>query len=173
MSTTKPKIYQIMKKNDIKIQKIVLNKKSSYEYRIEKKIEAGIVLYGWETKSIRKKKVDITRSYVEIKDKEAYISEMNISSEKSFSVNKDLNHLEKNKRSRKLLLKKNEIYFLSSLINRKGYTAVAISLYWKNNICKIEIGIGKGKKQYDKRIKIKENEWKIRKMRTLKNKFLC
>ncbi|ARC53304.1 SsrA-binding protein SmpB [Candidatus Riesia pediculischaeffi] len=155
-----------MIRKDKKIQMIAFNKKSFYNYSIQEIIEAGIILYGWEVRSIRQKKVDITNSYITIKDKEVYVLEMNITPEKTVTT---LKKSSDKKRPKKLLLKKNEILSISSYINQERCAVVVVSLYWKKNICKIKIGIGKGKNKYDKRAKIKENEWRINKIRTLKN----
>ena len=113
---------------------------------IEDKIEAGIVLYGTEIKSIRNNKVNLKDSYAYIKNGEAFISGMHISPYEHGNIfNKDP------LRDRKLLLNKKEINKLFGLVQQKGYSLVPISLYFKGNIVKLDLGIGKGKKLYDKR----------------------
>ncbi len=143
-----------MKKN------IAKNPVARHNYIITDTLEAGIVLTGTEIKSIRNGKVNLKDSYAGIKNGEAYIYSMHISPYEQGNIfNKDP------LRDRKLLLNKREIFRLSGLINQKGYTLVPISLYFKNNIVKLELGIGKGKKLYDKRedLKKKDSEMYIKK----------
>ena len=131
-----------------------------FNYIITDTLEAGIVLTGTEIKSIRNGKVNLKDSYAGIKNGEAYIYSMHISPYEQGNIfNKDP------LRDKKLLLNKREIFRLSGLINQKGYTLVPISLYLKNNIVKLELGIGKGKKLYDKRedLKKKDSEMYIKK----------
>lgn len=125
---------------------IAKNPVAHHNYIIEDTIEAGIVLTGTEIKSIRSRKVNLKDSYATIKNGEAYIYGMHISPyEKGNIFNKDP------LRNRKLLLNKREIAKLFGLIQQKGYSLIPISLYFKNSYVKIELGIGKGKKLYDKR----------------------
>ncbi len=142
------------------IKNIAKNPVARHNYIITDTIEAGIVLTGTEIKSIRNGKVNLKDSYAGIKNGEAYIYSMHISPYEQGNIfNKDP------LRDRKLLLNKREILRLSGLINQKGYTLVPISLYFKNNIVKLELGIGKGKKLYDKRedLKKKDSEMYIKK----------
>ena len=142
------------------IKNIAKNPVARHNYIITDTLEAGIVLTGTEIKSIRNGKVNLKDSYAGIKNGEAYIYSMHISPYEQGNIF--------NKyplRDRKLLLNKREILRLSGLINQKGYTLVPISLYFKNNIVKLELGIGKGKKLYDKRedLKKKDSEMYIKK----------
>ena len=142
------------------IKNIAKNPVARHNYIITDTLEAGIVLTGTEIKSIRNGKVNLKDSYAGIKNGEAYIYSMHISPYAKGNIfNKDP------LRDRKLLLNKREIFRLSGLINQKGYTLVPISLYFKNNIVKLELGIGKGKKLYDKRedLKKKDSEMYIKK----------
>lgn len=142
------------------IKNIAKNPVARHNYIITDTLEAGIVLTGTEIKSIRNGKVNLKDSYAWIKNGEAYIYSMHISPYEQGNIfNKDP------LRDRKLLLNKREIFRLSGLINQKGYTLVPISLYFKNNIVKLELGIGKGKKLYDKRedLKKKDSEMYIKK----------
>lgn len=142
------------------IKNIAKNPVARHNYIITDTLEAGIVLTGTEIKSIRNGKVNLKDSYAGIKNGEAYIYSMHISPYEQGNIfNKD------SLRDRKLLLNKREILRLSGLINQKGYTLVPISLYFKNNIVKLELGIGKGKKLYDKRedLKKKDSEMYIKK----------
>ena len=139
---------------------IATNPTARHNYTIEDTLEAGIVLTGTEIKSIRNGKVNLKDSYANIKNGEMFIYGMHISPYEQGNIfNKDP------LRDRKLLLNKREILRLSGLINQKGYTLVPISLYFKNNIVKLELGIGKGKKLYDKRedLKKKDSEMYIKK----------
>ena len=142
------------------IKNIAKNPVARHNYIITDTLEAGIVLTGTEIKSIRNGKVNLKDSYAGIKNGEAYIYSMHISPYEQGNIfNKDP------LRDKKLLLNKREIFRLSGLINQKGYTLVPISLYLKNNIVKLELGIGKGKKLYDKRadLKKKDSEMYIKK----------
>lgn len=142
------------------------NPNALHNYTIEDKLEAGIVLTGTEIKSIRNGKVNLKDSYASIKNGEAYIYNLHISPYEQGNIfNKDP------LRDRKLLLNKNEIAKLFGLIKQKGYSLVPISMYFKSNFVKIEIGIGKGKKLYDKREDIAKKEAERRIQQNLKNNF--
>ena len=125
---------------------IAKNPVARHNYTIEDTLEAGIVLFGTEIKSIRAGKVNLKDSYAVIKNGEVFILGMHISPyEKGNIFNKDP------MRSRKLLLNKSEINKLIGKTKQKGYSLIPISLYFKGNFIKLELGIGKGKKLYDKR----------------------
>lgn len=125
---------------------IAKNPVAKHNYSIEETIECGIVLSGTEIKSIRQGKVNLKESYAGIKNNEVYIYSMHISPYEHGNIfNKDP------LRDRKLLLTKKEINKLIGKIQAKGYTLVPISLYFKGSIVKLELGVGKGKKLYDKR----------------------
>ena len=125
---------------------IAKNPNAKHNYTIEDTIEAGIVLTGTEIKSIRNGKVNLKDSYAHINHNEIYIYNLHISPYEHGNIfNKDP------LRPRKLLLNKREIYKIIGLIKQKSYTLVPISLYYKNNFVKVELGIAKGKKIYDKR----------------------
>ena len=145
---------------------IAKNPVAYHNYFIEDTLEAGIVLTGTEIKSIRAGKVNLKDSYASIKNGEAYIYGMHISPYEHGNIfNKDPI------RDRKLLLNKREINKLHEMIKQKGYSLIPISIYFKNSYVKVELGIGKGKKLYDKREDIakKEAERKIdRAMKTNK-----
>ena len=144
------------------MEKIIAKNPVAYHnYTINDKLEAGIVLSGTEIKSIRLGKVNLKDSYVNIKNGEAYIYSMHISPYEHGNIfNKDP------LRTRKLLLTKREINKLIGYINQKGMSLVPIQLYFKNNFVKLELGIGKGKKLYDKREDIakKDAERKIQRI---------
>ncbi len=125
---------------------IAKNPTAYHNYNIENKLEAGIVLYGTEIKSIRNGKSNLKDSYANIKNGEVFVYGMHISPYEHGNIfNKDP------LRSRKLLLNKKEINKLIGLINQKGYSLIPLNMYFKGNLVKLELGIGKGKKLYDKR----------------------
>lgn len=132
---------------------IAKNPVAHHNYSIESTLEAGIVLSGTEIKSIRQGKVNLKDSYASIKNGEAFIYGMHISPYEQGNIfNKDP------LRDRKLLLNKREINRLIGLIKQKGYSLIPISLYFKNRFVKVELGIGKGKKLYDKREDLAKKE---------------
>lgn len=131
----------------------IVNKKAYFNYFIDSELEAGIVLKGTEIKSVRKGSINLTDSYVRIKNNEAYIINMFID---KYDEGNIFNH--EPTRERKLLLHKKEIKRLLELTSRDGYTLVPVKLYIKNDKAKISIGIAKGKKLYDKRETIKKRD---------------
>lgn len=131
----------------------IKNKKAYFNYFIDKEIEAGIVLVGTEIKSVRANKVNLTDSYVRIKNNEAYIINMFI---EKYDKGNIFNHDET--RERKLLLHKREIKKIYEQIKKEGYTLVPLKVYMKNNKAKVLIGLAKGKKVYDKRETIKKRD---------------
>lgn len=136
---------------------IATNPTARHNYTIEDTLEAGIVLTGTEIKSIRNGKVNLKDSYANIKNGEAFIYGMHISPYEHGNIyNKDP------LRTRKLLLTKREINKLTGLIKQKGVSLVPISLYFSGNFLKIELGIGKGKKIYDKRADIAKKDAELR-----------
>lgn len=144
---------------------IALNKRARHEYFIEEEIEAGLSLQGWEVKSLRAGKANISDSYVLLKGGEAWLFGATIT-----PLNVASSHVVCDPtRTRKLLLTQKELSSLFGQINREGYTVVALSLYWKNAWAKIKIGVAKGKKQFDKRADVKDREWQVNKARIMKN----
>ena len=143
---------------------IAKNPTAYHNYSIENKVEAGIVLSGTEIKSVRVGKVNLKDSYAQIKNGECFIYGMHISPYEQGNIyNKDP------LRARKLLLNKSEINRLFGLIKQKGYSLIPITLYFKGNIVKLELGIGKGKKLYDKREDIAKKDAELRIQKALKN----
>lgn len=143
------------------------NKKAHFEYFISETYEAGIVLQGWEIKPLLKKKVNLEVSYVIVKNGEIFLLNAQITPNTTTdSLNKpDIS------RTRKLLLHKKEIMRLIGQVEQKGYTLIATKMYTKNGKFKVEIGLAKGKKNYDKRQTIKDRDWNIEQERLIKNKF--
>ena len=135
---------------------IVDNKKAFFDYFIEERYEAGIVLAGWEVKAIRAGRAQIKEGYVILKQGELYLIGAHISAlpEASTHVNPDP------VRTRKLLLNADEIKKLVGKIEQRGYTLVPLNLHYKGGFVKLEIGLAKGKKQHDKRDVEKEKDWK-------------
>ena len=145
------------------IKQISKNPTAYHNYNIEEKIEAGIVLSGTEIKSIRQGKVNLKDTYAIIKNGEVFIVGMHISPYEQGNIfNKDP------LRDRKLLLNKREIAKLIGLIKQKGYSLIPISLYFKGDLVKVELGVGKGKKLYDKRQDIAQNDAERRMKKALR-----
>lgn len=132
---------------------LIKNKKARHEYFIEEVFEAGIALAGSEVKSIRGGKANITDAFVRIQNGEAFIHGMHISPYEKGSV-----YNAEPTRSRKLLLHKKEIIKLHSVVTQKGLTLVPLAVYLKKGLVKIEIGVARGKKLYDKRRSIAERD---------------
>ena len=144
---------------------IVLNKKASHEYQFLEEFEAGIVLEGWEVKSLRAGKVNITESYVFLKDNEIFLSGMHITPLNTASTHINPDPI----RVRKLLMNRQEISQLIGAVDRKGLTLIARSMYWKNGKVKLKVILARGKKLHDKRAAEKEKDWNRDKQRLLKN----
>lgn len=142
------------------------NKKASYDYEILEKFEAGIVLKGSEVKSLRSHKVSLVDSYAGLsKNCEVFVYQMHIP---EYALANNMNH--EPKRSRKLLLRKKQILKLIGLLKKGGYSLVPISIYFnEKGLVKLSIGLGRGKKNIDKRETIKQREWNREKSRILKN----
>lgn len=143
---------------------VAVNRKARHDYFIEERIEAGLVLEGWEVKSLRDGRLQLSESYVLLKNGAAWLIGAHISPLVSASthINPDPT------RSRKLLLNRREINRLIGSVERQGYTVVPLSLYWKRGRAKLEIALVQGKKQHDKRAVVKTREWEREKARTLK-----
>lgn len=144
---------------------IALNKRARFDYFIEERFEAGLVLEGWEVKSLRASKAQITESYVLIKSGEAWLLGAHIT-----PLNTASTHIHPDPaRTRKLLLNRAELDRLTGAVERKGYTLVPLSLHWKHGRAKLEIGLAKGKKLHDKRATEKARDWQRQKQRLLRH----
>ena len=143
---------------------IALNRKARHNYTLEQRFEAGLVLEGWEVKSIRAGKGQISESHVIIRRGEAWLVNAIISPLLSASTHVKAN----DSRSRKLLMHRREIDVLLGNIERKGYTIVPTAMYWKHNKVKVELALAKGKKDYDKRADAKDRDWERDKQRLFK-----
>lgn len=144
---------------------IAQNKKARFEFQIEEDFEAGLALEGWEVKSLREGKVQLTESYAVIKDGEAYLFGAHIIPLISAST-----HISPDPtRTRKLLLNRHELDKMIGAVERKGYTLIPLNLHWKNGRVKLQLGLGKGKKKHDKRATEKDRDWQRQKERLLKH----
>ncbi|MHB1201533.1 MAG: SsrA-binding protein SmpB [Acidithiobacillus sp.] len=143
---------------------IALNREAKHEYFIEERFEAGMVLQGWEVKSLRAGRLNLKDSYVLVKGGELWLLGAHISPLPTASthINPDPT------RTRKLLMHKEEINRLIGSVERKGFTVVPLAMYWKHGRAKVEIALVKGKQEHDKRATLKEREWQRDKARILK-----
>ena len=146
---------------------IATNKQANRLYDIEERLEAGIELKGTEVKSIRQGRINLKDGYARVKNGELYLCNVHISEYKNGSFT---NH--NPKRDRKLLVHKREIKRLMGKQQERGYTIVPLKLYFKGKWAKVELGIGKGKKKYDRREDIKKREHQIAIERELKKRKL-
>ena len=144
---------------------IAVNRIARHDYFIEDEIEVGIVLEGWEVKSLRAGNLQLRESYVFVKDGEIWLIGAHISPLSSASTHVKANPT----RTRKLLAHRREIDRLVGLVDRKGYTLVALSAYWSRGRAKLKLGIARGKKAHDKRASIKDRDWKRDQARMLKS----
>lgn len=145
---------------------IVRNKKALNDYFIEDTFEAGLVLEGWEVKSLREGKGQLTDSYVIVKDGEAFLLGCHITPLNSASTHV----IADPDRTKKLLLHRKELARLFSSVQQKGYTCIATTIYWKEHLIKCKIALAKGKKDHDKRGAEKDREWQIEKQRIVRHK---
>jgi SsrA-binding protein len=143
---------------------IALNKRARHEYFIEERIECGIVLEGWEVKSLRAGRAQLGESYVILKGREAWLLGAHFSPLASASTHVHPDPV----RTRKLLLHKEQLARLVGAVERRGYTLIPTALYWKAGKVKTEIGLAKGKKQHDKRAAAKDRDWQREKARALR-----
>lgn len=143
---------------------IAENRRARFDYFIEERYEAGIVLEGWEVKALRAGKAQITESHVFVRDGEVFWIGAHINPLKTTSTHVIADPT----RTRKLLLNHSEITHLIGAVERKGYTIVPLELYWQRGKAKIRIGLAKGKKQHDKRETEKERDWSRDKARLLR-----
>jgi SsrA-binding protein len=144
---------------------IAVNRKARHDYFIEDTFEAGLVLEGWEVKSLRAGNVQLPESYVYIREGEAWLFGAHFS-----PLNTASSHVKADPtRRRKLLLHRQELDRLIGAVERKGYALVPLDLHWHKGRAKLNIGMAKGKKQHDKRAADKDRDWKRQKERILKN----
>ncbi|MDB5861312.1 MAG: SsrA-binding protein [Ramlibacter sp.] len=146
--------------------RIADNKKAAYHYFFEERYEAGIVLEGWEVKALREGKVQLTDGYVVIRDGELFLIGCQINALQTASTHVRPDAM----RTKKLLMKKEEIKRLVGKVEQKGYTLVALQLYWKGGRAKAEVALAKGKAEHDKRSTIKDREGKREVERAMKER---
>ncbi len=166
-SAQAPKLPAKAKKPATPVQtRIADNKKAAYNYFFEERFEAGLVLEGWEVKSLREGKVQLTDGYVVIREGEMFIIGLQINPLGTAST-----HISPDKtRTKKLLLHKEEIKRLTGKVEQKGYTLVPINLHWKAGKVKCEVALAKGKAEHDKRDTIKDREGKREVDRAMKSR---
>jgi SsrA-binding protein len=140
---------------------IAQNKRAYHDYFIQEKFEAGLVLTGWEVKSLRSGNAQLVDSYIFLKDGEAWLIGAHIEPLKNASTHV----IAEPTRYRKLLLSQKELSKLFMATQQKGFTCVALSLYWKKHLIKCQIGLAKGKKDHDKRASEKDRDWQRQKQR--------
>ncbi len=146
--------------------RIADNKKAAYNYFFEERFEAGLVLEGWEVKSLREGKVQLTDGYVVIREGELFLIGLQIS-----PLNTASTHISPDKvRTKKLLMHKEQIRRLVSKVDQKGFTLVPLNLHWKDGKVKCDIGLAKGKGEHDKRDTIKDREGKREVERAMKSR---
>src|SRR5579864_2661502 len=143
---------------------IAENRRARYDYFIEERIEAGLALEGWEVKSMRAGKAQLSEAYVYLRNAEAFLIGAHMSPLRTTSTHKIADPV----RTRKLLLHRSQIDHLVGAVERRGYTIVPLELYWKNGRTKLQIGLAKGKKQHDKRATEKERDWQRDKARLMR-----
>ena len=144
---------------------IALNKRAKFDYELTERFEAGLVLEGWEVKAIRQGNVQLTESYVLLRDGEAWLFGANIMPLTSASTHVVADP----QRTRKLLLHGKELARIYAGTQQKGLTCVALAMYWKGNKVKCEIALGRGKKSHDKRSTQRDRDWDRQKERLMKH----
>ncbi len=144
---------------------IALNRQATHEYFIEEQFEAGLVLEGWEVKSLREGRVQLKESFIQIKNGEAWLHGAHISPLLSASTHVVPDAV----RRKKLLLHRQELNKLIGAVERKGYTLIPLSMYWVRGRAKLKIGLAKGKKLHDKRASAKDRDWQREKARVMKH----
>jgi SsrA-binding protein len=146
--------------------RIADNKKALFNYAIEERFEAGMVLQGWEVKAVRQGKVQLTDGYVVIREGELFLIGCQINPLKTASTHVNPDSV----RTKKLLLHKDQIRRLIGKVEQKGYALVPLNLHWKNGKVKCEMALGKGKAEHDKRDTIKDREGKREVERAMKQR---
>ncbi len=155
MSKKKPKVAD---------NTIALNKRARFDYHIDETFEAGIALTGWEVKSLRAGKVQITDTYVLVRNGEAFLVGASITPLDTVSTH----FVADPTRTRKLLLHKKELAKLVAATQQKGMTCVCTALYWKGHLVKAKIGLARGKQSHDKRQDQRDRDWDRQKQRVLR-----
>jgi len=145
---------------------IIQNRKATHDYFIEERYEAGLALDGWEVKSIRAGRAQLAEGYVIVKGGELFLIGAHVSPLPTVSTH----FIPDPTRSRKLLLHAEEIKRLIGKVEQRGYTLVPLDLHYKKGRIKLEVGLGRGKQQHDKRADLKDKEWNREKQRLLRSR---
>ena len=143
---------------------IALNKRAKFEYHLVERFEAGLALQGWEVKSIRAGRANLTDGYAYVQDGEIYL----IGAQITPLIQASTHVVANDRRTRKLLLHRHEIDKLIGGVQRDGYTLVPTAMYWSRNKVKLEIALAKGKQEHDKRDTAKERDWQREKQRAMR-----
>ncbi|HUR40822.1 MAG TPA: SsrA-binding protein SmpB [Verrucomicrobiae bacterium] len=147
-------------------RQIALNRRARFDYFIEDTYEAGLVLQGWEVKSLREGRGQVADAYVKVIDEEAFLVGAYFTPPSGTST-----HIHPDPtRTRKLLLHAEELRKLTGKVQRAGYTLVPLDLHWTHGRAKLNVGLAKGKKQHDKRAGVKERDWQREKSRVLRDR---
>jgi len=147
-------------------RQIAVNRRARHDYFIEEHYEAGLVLQGWEVKSLREGRAQVTEAYVKVLGEEAFLIGAHFMPASGIST-----HVHPDPtRTRKLLLHAEELRKLVGKVQRSGYTLVPLDLHWRRGRAKLEVGLAKGKKQHDKRATLKAREWQREKGRLLRQR---
>lgn len=153
-----------MSSNNPSSATIVVNKKARFDYFIEDEYEAGLILQGWEVKSLRAGRINLSDAHVIVKYGEAFLLGAQIQPLPTAAV-----HLHPDsQRTRKLLMNRSELNKLIGSVERQGYTLIPLSLYWKRNLIKMKLGLAKGKKTHDKRDTVRDRDWQRDRARIMK-----
>jgi SsrA-binding protein len=144
---------------------IAENRKARHEYFIEETYEAGLSLQGWEVKSLREGRVQLKEAYVFLRNGEAFLFGAHVSALPTASTHVIPDPI----RTRKLLLNRAELNGLVGAVERRGYTLIPLEMYWKGGRVKLRVGLGKGKKEHDKRSTSKDRDWQREKSRLMKH----
>ncbi len=148
----------------VPVKTIALNKRARHEYHFEQKFEAGLALQGWELKSIRAGRANITESYAVVRDGELFL----FGAQLTPLISASTHVVTDDRRTRKLLMHRHEIDQVIGKVQRDGYTLVPTALYWKGNKVKAELALARGKQTHDKREAEKERDWNREKQRLLR-----
>ncbi|MGH8445180.1 MAG: SsrA-binding protein SmpB [Solimonas sp.] len=155
------------KKETVTTERVIaVNRRARHDYFIEERYEAGLVLKGWEVKSLRAGRAQIAEAYVTLKNGEAWLIGAHFTPLKQTSTHEIADAT----RTRKLLLHERELAALIGKVERAGYTLAPLDLHWEKGRAKLEIGLAKGKKEYDKRADIKDRDWQREKDRVMRHK---
>ena len=153
-------------KEESEPRQIAVNRRARHDYFIEEHYEAGLVLLGWEVKSLREGRAQVADAYVKVLGEEAFLIGAHFTPPSGMSTHVPAEP----DRTRKLLLHADQLRKLVGKVQRSGYTLVPLDLHWTRGRAKLEVGLAKGKKQHDKRADIKAREWKREKGRLLRER---